>query len=74
MWYIDVERNGEKYRGVYFTQYRPECTSFPSFYDCSQYKNGYKADYVESYSVGSKKAVYREYKEKVKYRLIPFVW
>ena len=24
MWYIDVEHNGEKYRGVYFTKFRPE--------------------------------------------------
>lgn len=23
MWYIDVEHNGEKYRGVYFTHFRP---------------------------------------------------
>ena len=69
MWYIDVERNGEKYRGVYFTQYRPECTSFPSFYDCSQYKNGYKADYVEPFSVGSKKAVYWFKWEPIKWRV-----
>ena len=26
MWYIDVEHNGEKYRGVYFTNYRPQLT------------------------------------------------
>ncbi len=24
MWYIDVEEGGERYRGVYFTSYRPE--------------------------------------------------
>lgn len=24
MWYIDVEHNGEKYRGIYFTSFRPE--------------------------------------------------
>lgn len=24
MWYIDIEHNGEKYRGIYFTEFRPE--------------------------------------------------
>lgn len=27
MWYIDLEEEGEKYRGVYFTQYRPNDTT-----------------------------------------------
>ncbi len=26
MWYIDIENGGEKYRGVYFTNYRPHAT------------------------------------------------
>ena len=30
MWYIDVEDGGEKYRGGYFTQYRPTDTDFVS--------------------------------------------
>ncbi len=30
MWYQDVEYNGEKYRGVYFTQYRPYYTTYRS--------------------------------------------
>ena len=25
MWYVDVENDGEMYRGVYFTSYRPDC-------------------------------------------------
>lgn len=24
MWYLDIEHNGEKYRGIYFTEFRPE--------------------------------------------------
>ena len=30
MWYIDVEEGGEKYRGVYFTSYRPYFTTSAS--------------------------------------------
>ena len=30
MWYKDLEYNGEKYRGVYFTQYRPYYTTYSS--------------------------------------------
>ena len=30
MWYIDVEQGGEKYRGVYFTSYRPHLTTMSS--------------------------------------------
>lgn len=30
MWYKDLEYNGEKYRGVYFTQYRPYFTTTSS--------------------------------------------
>ncbi|MBO4539705.1 MAG: hypothetical protein J5781_05465 [Clostridia bacterium] len=28
MWYIDLECSGEKYRGVYFTRYRPFCIDY----------------------------------------------
>lgn len=30
MWYIDVEYQSVKYRGVYFTNYRPICTTYAS--------------------------------------------
>ena len=30
MWYIDVENGGERYRGVYFTSYRPYYCSYSS--------------------------------------------
>ncbi|MCI5791236.1 MAG: InlB B-repeat-containing protein [Clostridiales bacterium] len=41
MWYIDLEYNGEKYRGVYFTFYRPAFTTSSSA-DYSHYDdNGY---------------------------------
>lgn len=30
MWYIDIVNGTDKYRGVYFTNYRPEYTSSPS--------------------------------------------
>lgn len=43
MWYIDVEYNDEKYRGVYFTNYRPYWTEFPSDEGFTyQYANGYR--------------------------------
>jgi uncharacterized repeat protein (TIGR02543 family) len=42
MWYIDKEYNGEKYRGVYFTSYRPYDTTTSSSADNSwQDDNGY---------------------------------
>lgn len=46
MWYIDVEDGGDKYRGVYFTQYRP-----PSNYGVSSAENSYQDD--NGYSVGT---------------------
>ena len=30
MWYMDVEVNGERYRAVYFSAYRPEYCTYPS--------------------------------------------
>ncbi len=30
MWYVDVENDGEMYRGVYFTSYRPYYTTYSS--------------------------------------------
>ena len=45
MWYIDVEEGGEKYRGVYFTSYRPE-----SSYDLSSAEKSFQDD--NSYSTG----------------------
>ena len=43
MWYIDKEYEGEKYRGVYFTSYRPNWTtdSSSSYNNSNQYDNGY---------------------------------
>lgn len=42
MWYIDLEYNGEKYRGVYFTSYRPyDTTTSSSTSDSNQDNNGY---------------------------------
>lgn len=42
MWYIDIEKDGEKYRGVYFVGYRPSSTTFNSSADTSeQNENGY---------------------------------
>ena len=42
MWYIDVTKNGERYRGVYFTSYRPVTTYSASSTDTSyQDDNGY---------------------------------
>ena len=40
MWYIDLTFNGEKYRGVYFTQYRPRVTGGSSSDTCED-DNGY---------------------------------
>ncbi len=42
MYYIDKEYNGEKYRGVYFTSYRPYyCSDSSSALNSVQYDNGY---------------------------------
>ncbi len=47
MWYIDEEYNGEKYRGVYFTSYRPYFTNGISSADNSwQDDNGYRTSTV----------------------------
>ena len=53
MWYIDVEHNGEKYRGVYFTNYRPQLTLDGdlgtldrSDSGSRQYVNGYRVENV----------------------------
>ncbi len=47
MWYIDKELNGEKYRGVYFTNYRPYGTDMACL-ACNSYQddNGYDTDNV----------------------------
>lgn len=47
MWYIDIEKDNEKYRGVYFTSYRPHFTEttysssednyYPSYYTNTVY-------------------------------------
>ena len=42
MWYIDVENGGERYRGVYFTSYRPyDCDDSSSTGSTYQDDNGY---------------------------------
>ena len=42
MWYIDIEQGGAKYRGVYFTSYRPYlCDSNSSSSNGYQCTNGY---------------------------------
>jgi hypothetical protein len=42
MWYIDIEHDGEKYRGVYFTSYRPnDISSSSSASNSYQDNNGY---------------------------------
>ncbi len=47
MWYIDVEYNGAKYRGVYFTSYRPtQTTSFSSPNNGMQYDINYRTGNV----------------------------
>ncbi|MBQ7653063.1 MAG: TIR domain-containing protein [Clostridia bacterium] len=47
MWYIDVENNGDKYRGVYFTSYRPYWTTGDSSASNSnQDDNGYTTSTV----------------------------
>ena len=43
MWYIDIEEGSNRYRGVYFTEYRPLYTSVsnPLEESLNQLKNGY---------------------------------
>lgn len=41
MWYKDVSYNGDRYRGVYFTSYRPFSTKGSSSSAASQKSNGY---------------------------------
>ena len=45
MWYIDIEYVGEKYRGVYFTSYRPEESTRPSS-SSQQDDNGYRTNTI----------------------------
>lgn len=50
MWYQDVEYSNEKYRGVYFTIYRPECCTYDSTDAACTYhpqeQHGYKTENV----------------------------
>ena len=47
MWYIDIEEGGEKYRGVYFTSYRPsDTTNSSSTSNSSQDNNGYTTNNI----------------------------
>lgn len=47
MWYIDVNYQGSRYRGVYFTSYRPYYTTYSSSTDNStQDDNGYNTNTV----------------------------
>ncbi len=47
MWYIDITHGGEKYRGVYFTSYRPYGTYFSSSTSSTyQDDNGYSTSEV----------------------------
>ncbi len=48
MWYIDKEYEGEKYRGVYFTQYRPVSTIDVPDEEryANQYRNGYSVNEI----------------------------
>ncbi len=47
MWYVDVENAGEKYRGVYFTGYRPYGPAYSSTLDFTrQDDNGYNTNTV----------------------------
>lgn len=48
MWYIDLEKDGVKYRGVYFTKYRPNGTRarYLGIYDTYQDDHGYETGNV----------------------------
>ena len=46
MWYIDVVKSGEKYRGVYFTSYRPLFTTTHASSSFYQELNGYATSTV----------------------------
>ncbi|MBO4472999.1 MAG: hypothetical protein J5765_04235 [Clostridia bacterium] len=47
MWFIDLDHKGARYRGVYFTSYRPKWTKGPADKEESiQYRNGYEQGYV----------------------------
>ncbi|MBQ4073544.1 MAG: hypothetical protein IJD50_07515 [Clostridia bacterium] len=46
MWYIDKEYDGEKYRGVYFTSYRPCFMPSSSSFNSGQDDNGYSTGNV----------------------------
>lgn len=47
MWYIDIELSGNKYRGVYFTDYRSYYVGTPSSIENScQFDNGYMINEV----------------------------
>ena len=41
MWYMDVEVNGERYRAVYFSTYRPDYCMYPSSKDNSWQDDNY---------------------------------
>ena len=60
MWYIDLEYSGEKYRGVYFTSYRPDVTT-----DSSSTSNSYQDD--RGYYTGT---VYWFRYEPIKWRIL----
>ena len=60
MWYIDLEYSGEKYRGVYFTQYRPYFTT-----NSSSAGNSYQGD--NGYSTST---VYWFKYEPIKWRIL----
>ena len=60
MWYIDLEYNGAKYRGVYFTSYRPYWTS-----SSSSTGNTYQDD--NGYTTGN---VYWFAYEPIKWRIL----
>ena len=60
MWYIDLEYSGEKYRGVYFTQYRPYYTG-----NSSSASNSYQDD--NDYSTST---VYWFKYEPIKWRIL----
>ncbi len=45
MWYIDIEYNGDEYRGVYFTEYRPAYTSH-SYSDSYQDNTGHSTSTI----------------------------